>query len=330
MAEFTADQKEVVERILRIDRTDYYKILDVDKKSSDVEIKKSYRKLAIKLHPDKNKHPQSAEAFKKLAKAFEVLSDSAKRSVYDQTGADPDSRGGPSMSSSGAGFGGANPRMNPFMNMNMNGGMPQGFMFDDDILNMFFGGPAGGFGGNTFTFHFGGPGGATFQAPRGFGPRAQRPRPGTRAGGQRREDNKLWDIISQLGPLLVVLIPVILGTLFGDSSSNYSKLPKFAFETSPGFSAERLTPTHKIPYYVNPASLEAYSGGSERKLRNLDQSVENYYINDLRNKCQREEAYRDRMIEDSYGWFFVDKDKLELAQQLELKSCNRLRDLNLI
>ncbi|KAH3665671.1 hypothetical protein OGAPHI_003859 [Ogataea philodendri] len=290
--------------------------------ASDLDIKKSYRKLAIKLHPDKNKHPQSSEAFKKLAKAFEVLSDTGKRKIFDQTGSDPDSRGAPSMSSSGAGFGGANPRMNPFMNMN--GGMPQGFMFDDDILNMFFGGPTAGFGGNTFTFHFGGPGGgAGFQGPRGFGPRPTRQRANAHARDNQTEHGKLWDLITQLGPLLIVFVPILLGTLFGESNSNYNKLPKFSFETSPMFSQERFTPTYRVPYYVNPNSLESYSGGSDRLLRNLDKSVEQYYVTDLRNKCHREETLKDRMIEDSYGWFFVDNEKLERAQQLELKSCDR-------
>ena len=66
---------------------DYYKILGVDKKASQDEIKKAYRKLAIKYHPDKNKDNAEAEnKFKELNEANEVLSDKEKRKKYDELG----------------------------------------------------------------------------------------------------------------------------------------------------------------------------------------------------------------------------------------------------
>ena len=54
---------------------DYYKILGVDKKATDDELKKAYRKLALKYHPDKNKDPDAEDRFKEIAEAYEVLSD---------------------------------------------------------------------------------------------------------------------------------------------------------------------------------------------------------------------------------------------------------------
>ena len=54
---------------------DYYKILGVDKKATDDELKKAYRKLALKYHPDKNQDPGAEEKFKEIAEAYEVLSD---------------------------------------------------------------------------------------------------------------------------------------------------------------------------------------------------------------------------------------------------------------
>ncbi len=69
--------------------TDYYKILGVSKTASDAEIKKAYRKLALKYHPDKNKGDSAAEAkFKELSEAYAVLSDKEKRQQYDTYGSD--------------------------------------------------------------------------------------------------------------------------------------------------------------------------------------------------------------------------------------------------
>ncbi|XWS54134.1 hypothetical protein CRYUN_Cryun10bG0062500 [Craigia yunnanensis] len=67
---------------------DYYKILQIDRNVNDEDLKKAYRKLAMKWHPDKNKNnKKEAEAkFKQIAEAYEVLSDPQKRAVYDQYG----------------------------------------------------------------------------------------------------------------------------------------------------------------------------------------------------------------------------------------------------
>ena len=65
---------------------DYYKILGIAKGASEDDIKKAYRKMALKFHPDKDKAPGSEEKFKEIAEAYEVLSDKRKREVYDQYG----------------------------------------------------------------------------------------------------------------------------------------------------------------------------------------------------------------------------------------------------
>lgn len=65
---------------------DYYCILGIEKGATDEDIKKAYRKQALKFHPDKNKSPQAEEKFKEVAEAYEVLSDPKKREIYDQFG----------------------------------------------------------------------------------------------------------------------------------------------------------------------------------------------------------------------------------------------------
>ncbi|MDT8310037.1 MAG: DnaJ C-terminal domain-containing protein [Methylophaga sp.] len=66
---------------------DYYKILGVDRKAAAEDIKKAYRKLARKYHPDVSKEPNAEEKFKELGEAYEVLRDTEKRAQYDQFGA---------------------------------------------------------------------------------------------------------------------------------------------------------------------------------------------------------------------------------------------------
>ena len=110
-------------------KRDYYEVLEVSRSASVDEIKKAYRKLAIKYHPDRNPGDAEAEAkFKEAAEAYDVLHDPQKRQQYDQFGFD----------APGGGFGGGNPF-----------GGAGGFSMDD-IFSMFgdvFGGHSGGFGG---------------------------------------------------------------------------------------------------------------------------------------------------------------------------------------
>lgn len=110
--------------------TDYYKILGVDKNASDDEIKKAYRKLAHKYHPDKS--GGDAEKFKEINSAYQVLSDKSKRSQYDQFGSTFDQRGG----GGGQGFGGFD-----FSGFQQGfGGQDFGEGFEDIFSNIFGGG----------------------------------------------------------------------------------------------------------------------------------------------------------------------------------------------
>lgn len=71
---------------------DYYEILNVGKSADEAEIKKSYKKLAIKFHPDKNQSKYAEEAFKKISQAFQCLKDPEKRQKYDTFGSEEEIR----------------------------------------------------------------------------------------------------------------------------------------------------------------------------------------------------------------------------------------------
>ena len=107
---------------MTLEKRDYYEVLGLSKGASDDEIKRAYRKMAKKYHPDINKEADAEAKFKEINEAYEVLSDPQKKATYDQFG---------HAGMDGASFGGG-----------------QGFGFDDlgDIFGSFFG---GGFGGGS-------------------------------------------------------------------------------------------------------------------------------------------------------------------------------------
>lgn len=169
---------------------DYYSILGVAKGASDDELKKAYRKLALKYHPDKNKSPAAEEKFKEIAEAYEVLSDKKKRDIYDQYG-EEGLKGGTPAGSDGQGFSytfhgdpratfaqffGSSDPFAAFFGGNTGG---PGMMFDvhevggeDDIFAQFGGGRGGFPGGGAFrsqSFNIGG------GQPQGRKPKTQDP-----------------------------------------------------------------------------------------------------------------------------------------------------------
>lgn len=124
--------------IYMVEKRDYYEVLGVSKNASDDEIKKAYRKLAIKYHPDRNPGDKEAEAkFKEINEAHEVLSDKQKRARYDQFGhAGVGGAGGNPFSGGGHGspFGAGGFNYN---GQTFNFDFGNGSVFDDIIGNIF-------------------------------------------------------------------------------------------------------------------------------------------------------------------------------------------------
>ena len=156
-------------------KRDYYEVLGVDRNASADDIKKAYRKMAIKYHPDKNPGDKEAEEkFKEAAEAYSVLSDADKKARYDQFGHAGVEGAGPDFS---GGFGNLN-----------------------DILNDLFGGAfGGGFGGfSGFGGGFGGGRQGQRQGYQGKGKAySRRNSERSREGDQHREKRSLQGLWRQ-------------------------------------------------------------------------------------------------------------------------------------
>ncbi|KAF7312529.1 DnaJ-domain-containing protein [Mycena indigotica] len=120
---------------------DYYKLLGIERSADDAQIKSAYKKMALKWHPDRNQGSEAAsQKFKEISEAFEVLSDSNKRAIYDQFGEEGLKSGGPVPGQGGGG---------PGFSSSGFSGFPGGSSFP---------------GGATFSFSSNGPGASGFHA----------------------------------------------------------------------------------------------------------------------------------------------------------------------
>jgi len=125
---------------------DYYKTLGISRNANEDEIKKAYRKMALKFHPDKNKTPGSEERFKDVAEAYEVLSDKKKKEVYDRYGEEG------LKGNAGGGGGGSNPNFTYTFHGDPRATFAQFFGSNNPFESFFTSGmgPGGGLGGRVF------------------------------------------------------------------------------------------------------------------------------------------------------------------------------------
>uniref|UniRef100_A0A7S0UVL7 J domain-containing protein n=1 Tax=Polytomella parva TaxID=51329 RepID=A0A7S0UVL7_9CHLO len=134
----TPEQRQLVQTILKA--KDFYEILGVAKTATDDDIKRAYKKLALKLHPDKCKAKGSEDAFKAVSKSFSCLSDADKRAYYDRTGYESSTAAVAAQQAQQAG------RRTAYADE----------VDPEEIFNMFFGGGFGP-GARVFRTNFGGP-----------------------------------------------------------------------------------------------------------------------------------------------------------------------------
>ncbi|WFD20807.1 Chaperone protein dnaJ [Malassezia caprae] len=309
--EYTEKQIDIVRRVKRAGG-DFYAVLGIQKTAEEGEIKKSY---------------------KKVSKAFTILSDKDKRAMYDRFGGDPDSRFGSAAASSAAHPFAGGARMRPGMATEMD---------PEDLFNMFFGGGAGmagaQFGGPMFTF--GGPGFRTHYYRPGAGARArqagQQP-----AGGANQ--TAMW---FQLLPIIILVFFTLLSyipQLFTVSD------PDFRWRPTSLHRAQRTTMDRGISYYVDPVSFAKHpfvtssttskkQGGNVQRfskdrgspeLRAFEQRVEEMWMKELYRQCENALEYKRRRLLDAQGFFGFggDREKIAKIQAEVYESCEQLERL---
>jgi len=252
--QYTAEQKEAVERVRKC--KDYYEILGVSKDATDSDIKKAYKKLALQLHPDKNKCPGAAEAFKVIGNVHSVLTDAEKRKQYDLHGTDEERIGR---------RGGHYSAYNAY----------QAEATPDELFNMFFG---SGFGGGNIYVRRGG--------------RWQRQQTGGGGGGHEEHTTHHREHNQNSYTMLFQLLPILLAVLLSMASSIFIADPAYSLQESVKYPVIRKTQNLGVDYYVKESFHTDYQGS----LRRLEATIEEEFVANLRHACYREKNYRDSMI----------------------------------
>ncbi|XP_027203284.2 dnaJ homolog subfamily B member 12-like [Dermatophagoides pteronyssinus] len=251
----TNDQPKSVDYIRNC--KDYYEILSVSKQATDKEIKTQYRKLALQFHPDKNKEPGAAEAFKAIGNAFAVLSDPEKRRKYDQIGTIDDSDY-PSFSSRRRGY----DYSRGFEDFNA-----------DEIFNMFFG---GGFPtGNVYVYRNGN-GGWNQHHSHHHHQRTNRQHESQATAG--------YTVLLQILPILFFICISLLSNLVPDNPYSLQRSSKYPYQ--------RFTENLEVPYFVK----ENFERDYRDSLSQIEKHVEESFISNLQTSCFKERNYKENLI----------------------------------
>jgi DnaJ-domain-containing protein 1 len=316
---YTAAQVQIVSQVLKAKeggRGAHYRVLGIEQTADDAAIKKAYRKLALKLHPDKNSAPHAVEAFKAVGLAYATLSDSQKRTIYDRYGdEDPDNRGG--------GMGGMRGRGG---NMHFNGQEVN----PEDIFNMFFGGGMpGGMGGPGFRVYTTGMGpGFAFG---GMHPNMQRARR-QQQQQQARQEEGLFGQFAQFLPLLVIFLLSFFnmpGQNAGGATggSRYFSLTPVSPFVNPLHT--KLSKVKDIPYFVTDQFVRTI-GRDRYQLSQVERMVEESYKRFLLEECNNQKNYKKKLETLAVKRTISEQERNNLmrkANNFDLVRCVELEDL---
>jgi DnaJ family protein B protein 12 len=286
----SGQRPEDIKKILKT--KDFYELLGVNKTATEDEIKKAYRKLALKYHPDKNKAFGSDEAFKKIAQAYDCLSNQDKRRKYDEYGnEDPDQH---------------YQHYRQHFNEDIS---------PDDIFQMFFGnaffqnGPR-----QRFVYRNARRGGDDHH----YNSHTERDAHHQQQQNQRGGNSKYLPLLQFL-PLLIIF--------FSSFALNFSQEEPFysMFATSQ-FPLQRDTKNLRISYYVDNTFTNKYS--KQSKLTSFEEELERSYIQTLNNQCNVQKTQKNRLeTKAAYSYGSTKEHLLEQARNVDLGSCHRVMDI---
>ena len=327
---YTPEQVKDVKEFMKRNKNDYYSVLGLEKSATSDEIKKAYKKLALKFHPDKNQAPGADEAFKIIAVAFSVLGDEEKRRNFDRYGA--------AAANSGSGPGSAGFPSNFNFSTHNFGGAED--ISPEDLFNMFFqaafaqqngnpfGGPFGGAG-----IQFGGPGQFFFStnfhnANAAPFQRRQRTR---QTRSTETENEELLRKFVQFIPLIIVFVLSIVSSwIFPTEPSNSNQQTDHLFSLNPSSKHRfpRSTRLKNVPYYATSNFQKYFEKLKEtdtssklfRELRTYENIIETNLLKELRQSCDREERQLAQLLKKAK------KEQVEdIKNSFKLNSCDKLK-----
>lgn len=273
---------------------DYYRILGIQRDASDDEIKKAYRKLALKYHPDKNSAANAEEKFKEIGEAYEVLSDKKKRDTFDRYG-EEGLKPGSSRTTTTA----------TFANYSYDGRTYESDISPEEIFNLFFN---GGFVGRRWQ---------------SSGNHRSRHYHHSSANGHHNGQQE----VSPGFNLLVQLFPVLVLICLAFTSYLINSDPPYSFHRTTKYNNERTIEPYKVVYYVKDDFDKQYAG---QNLKRVESVVLDEYLHELRDKCIRERNYKESMLHRAYYVYYNNEKLMAQAQAIKTPSCTeyeRLRNL---
>ncbi|NXM78174.1 DJC18 protein, partial [Serilophus lunatus] len=287
---YTAEQLDGVRRIKRC--RDYYEILGVGRDAGEEELKRAYRRLALKFHPDKNRAPGATEAFKAIGNAFAVLSSPEKRRRYDELGRDQE---------------------------HVSPGQARHYSYytefeaditPEEIFNVFFGGhfPTG----NIHMF-------SNVARDAHYYPRRHRTE---RVWTQEQEEEEhrpqnSYSAFLQLMPVFIIIIVSVLTQLMA-TNPPYSLF----YKSSIGHVISRETENLQVPYYVDKNFEKNYQGA---ELQELEKTVEKDYIDYIQTSCWKEKQQKSDLS--NLAKLYRDERLKQKAESLKLEHCEKLSSL---
>ncbi|XP_052597848.1 dnaJ homolog subfamily C member 18 isoform X1 [Peromyscus californicus insignis] len=286
---YTEEQLLGVQRIKKC--RNYYEILGVSRNASDEELKKAYRKLALKFHPDKNCAPGATDAFKAIGNAFAVLSNPDKRLRYDEYGDEQVTFTAPRARS-----------YHYYRDFEAD-------ISPEELFNVFFGGhfPSGNihmFSNVTDDSHY-------------FRRRHRHERTQTH---KREEEDKTQTPYSAFVQLLPVLVIVLISVITQLLAAN----PPYSlfYKSTLGYTISRETQNLQVPYFVDKNFDKAYRGAA---LRDLEKTIEKDYIDYIQTSCWKEKQQKSELT--NLAGLYRDERLRQKAESMKLENCDKLSKL---